>query len=542
MVRRALFWTLLIVLAVHARSLGGAALVYDDGAHVFNNPLFLPPGWHALERVWSAPFEGLFAPVAYTLWWLLAKLSYLLFGELRPVLFHGANWLLHAGVSACVFQLCARRGAGPLGAALGALCFGLHPLCVESVAWISELRGLLAALLGLLAILSLPRAWLATLLFALALLSKPAAVAVLPMAWLLDPRPWREKWRLHVGWSVMVLALVWISTQAQSGEALRVATTPAERVWIAIDALASYTRAWLMPVDLCVDAGRSPQFVLAERSWLFRGAMQSLFLGLLLVVWGLWWRRCGARDPLLSLCALAPVLGLIPFAFQNTSTVADRYAYLALLGPALSVARWQGTLRRAAWLVPAGVVAVYALLWMPLSVRQQGFWASDTALFERALAVNPRSAVAHSNLGLVALREGRLADARAQYEQALVLRPEDARARANLGLCLFQSGQVQAGLSELRAALALAPDYLRARANLVRGLMQTGETASAREQAEELVQRHPDSAEAWTLHGQVALAGGERAQARASALRALELLPGYAPARALLGEDGEPAR
>jgi predicted Zn-dependent protease len=101
---------------------------------------------------------------------------------------------------------------------------------------------------------------------------------------------------------------------------------------------------------------------------------------------------------------------------------------------------------------------------------------------------------------------------------------------------------VQAGLSELRAALALAPDYLRARANLVRGLMQAGEAAGAREQAEELVRRHPDSAEAWTLHGQVAVATGDRAQARASARRALELLPGYAPARALLGEDGGPER
>jgi tetratricopeptide (TPR) repeat protein len=351
------------------------------------------------------------------------------------------------------------------------------------------------------------------------------------MAWLLDERGWREKWRLHAGWSVMVLAQVWICAQAQSAEALRVATAPTERAWIAIDALASYARAWLMPLDLCVDNGRNPQFVLAERPWLLWAAM--------LGVWILWWRRCGVRDPLLSLCALAPVLGVIPFAFQNTSTVADRYAYLALLGPALSIARGQG---RSAWLVPMGALAACVLFWVPLSLRQQGFWKSDTALFERALAVNPRSAVAHSNLGLVALRDGRLADAKARYEQALVLRPADARARANLGLCLFQAGQVQAGLSELRAALAAQPDYLRARANLVRGLMQTGETAGAREQAQELVRRHPDSAEAWTLHGQVGLAVGDSQQARASALRALEILPDYGPARALLGEGPETGR
>jgi tetratricopeptide (TPR) repeat protein len=520
---RALVWTLMIVLAVHARSLWGGFLVYDDGAHLSNNPLFQQPGLHTLARVWSAPFEGLYAPWSYTLWWCLAQLSVVLTGGLDPRVFHAANWLLHAAVCGLVFAVCVRRGASALCAALGALCFGLHPLAVESVAWVSELRGLWSALWGLWALLLLERRALSLLCFALALLAKPAAVAWLPIAWLLDERPWRQRLGSYLPWLALALGAILIARSGQTEETLTYLPSWPERGWIALDALAHYARAFVWPLELCVDPGRNPSFVLhsAHGWWVVPG----------LALWAAWIWRAGWKWPLVSLSALLPVLGWLPFAFQNTSTVADRYAYVALLGPALCVARIESRWWR-------GVLLVLLAFWAGCSVRQQGYWRDDEALFGRVLELQPRSVVAHNNLGLVCLRSGRVSEAEQHWRTALELRPEDVRARANLGLCLFQRGAHEEGLRELGAARAREPRYLRAQANLVRGLAQLGRLEQAEREVQSLVERHPESAEAWTLCGQVALARGRREQARAAAERALELIPGYAEALALLARSG----
>lgn len=527
-VKPATLLLLALVLVVHGFSLGGEFLAFDDAIHLSNNPWFNPPSVQTLVRAWSAPLEGLYAPLSYSLWWVLAELSYAFHATLEPAWFHAANIGLHIVCTLLVQQLLLQRGASARGACLGALFFGCHPLTVESVAWISELRGLLATALGLACLYWRERRWLALGLFALALLAKPAAIACLPLVLLWDGRPWREKALRYVPWALLALACVLLAKQFQPDARQEYLPSSVERAWISMDALGSYTQNLLVPLDLCADPARSPARVLAERDWAV--LLLAPLLAFALLVWDREPKRVGFALAN-SGCALLPVLGWVSFGFQNTSTVADRYAYLALLGPALWIAQRQHPRAQLAIVLSLIACAV-------LSIRQSLYWRNDQVLFERVLQVQPASGLAHNNLGLVALRAGQIPAAEQHYRRALELNPKDTLARGNLGLAQFQLGAHAAGLDNLRLALEAEPDYLRARLNLAAGLAQLGRMEAALAQAQEACRRHPQSAEACVFLARLHAARGETQAARELAGRALQLLPNYGPARELLASLG----
>ena len=145
-----------IVLAVFWRAHGCAFLTWDDNANVTENPVVRAPSLAHLAQIWREPFAGLYVPLSYTFWALLAWFTgtSTASGELAldPAVFHVANVVLHAMCAWLVFRILARIVESDVAAAIGALLFALHPLQVESVAWVSEARGLLSALLGLTAL------------------------------------------------------------------------------------------------------------------------------------------------------------------------------------------------------------------------------------------------------------------------------------------------------------------------------------------------------------------------------------------------------
>jgi hypothetical protein len=489
--RRPLILGLLLALACVAvfGEIGRHGFVrWDDEINVYRNPYLNPVTPSNLVHFWTGTGMGkaadtVYRPLVYSVYALIAPgaaaTPYLTDGQgagldARP--FHAVSLLVHVLNTLLVFGLLRRLVKNDWAASAGAALFALHPLQVEAVAWVSGLTDLLGALFSLLALSAFvrfreagQRRWyaLATLWFALALLSKPSA-AVLPLlalildCWVLG-RPWRESVRALIGWLPLALASVAVAHHAEPVLMSGVATPWWTRPLVAGDALLLSVRHLVWPVGLGIDYGRSPGVALADRAWLS---------SLIVLVGGVcvWqsrrrypWLLAGAS---LFAATLLPTLGLIPFRFQTFSTVADRYTYLALLGPSLALAWGLAHLphRLPARLAAGSVCAAVLILMGAGSAAQVTYWRSSVALFDRALVVNPRSWMAHLNLGGILADSGRREEAVAQYKQAMRLRPNDAAKDAYAdGVTLVRQGRKAEAAADFKQALEYQPNFTPAR-------------------------------------------------------------------------------
>jgi tetratricopeptide (TPR) repeat protein len=222
-----------------------------------------------------------------------------------------------------------------------------------------------------------------------------------------------------------------------------------QRPFIAADALAFYLYKVLVPLWLTVDYGRSPPAV-AQHGWIYFSWLVPVFCGFLLWLW----RR---RAPQLVTAAavfaagLLPALGLLPFGFQSISTVADRYAYVALLGPALAFA-WVLS-RYKSRLAFAACAIILALLGAK-SALQARLWENNLSLFSHALVLNSNSWVSHYNLGLALAQKGGLDDAERHYRAALKIKPDYGRARYALANVLAAQGKFEEAIEQYRNVLS----------------------------------------------------------------------------------------
>jgi tetratricopeptide (TPR) repeat protein len=487
-----------ITLAAYAPALRGG-LQWDDAAHVTKPAL---RGLDGLRRIWcELGTTQQYYPVLHSAFWL----EHRLWGD-SVLGYHLVNVLLHAG-SACLFALLLARirAGGEAGEApgvaewLAAAVFALHPVCVESVAWISEQKNTLSLFLYLLAALaylgfdrSRRPGWyaLASGLFALALLSK-SVTATLPAALLLA-LAWRNG---RIGLRRDVLPLVpWLAAGAGSG----LFTAWVERTYIGARGQAFD----LGVIERCLLAGRVVWFYIGKLVWPVdltfiyprwqvvlgwrwgTGLFALVAAASLLLAAG---RR--GRAPLLALLffvgSLFPVLGFVnvyPFLF---SYVADHWQYLpslglialACLGGASvtgNLAARAGPLRAAvrggASAAAAGIlVALFALTW-----RQSRLYRDVPTLYADTLAKNPGCWMAHNNLGVYLNEVGSRSEAIAHLRLAVALKPDYADAHNNLGNALAKDpGQRASAVAEFEAALRLQPGMSEAEGNLGLALVGT---------------------------------------------------------------------
>lgn len=508
-------WMILIVacvLATYGRSISFDFLEsWDDDIHVTANPHLLPRSAEGMAWFWTHPYRGLYVPASYTFWMLEAAAAGGSSGRpesLDARVFRLGSLGLHAAAAVLVFVLLCTVLERGRAAAAGALLFALHPLQVEAVAWISETRGLLAAVLGLGALClharesSMPRKFLALILLALALLSKPSAMCVPLIALVLDVvllrRTARSSLAALAPWFLLACAAGLLAKRLQPDTSVAQLASWWQRPWIAADALAFYASKLLLPTGLSPDLGRTPERVLAAGL-----AAMHLALGLFLAAFVLRERarRFARASALVFVSALAPVLGLIPFEHQEISTVASRFAYLAMLGPALALGCLTERVGRRGW----GCVALGMLLiaCAVTSFRATGSWSDLRVLFERNLEVQPESARAHLLVGLALERERDFEGAAAHYRDALRLEPGKPNAHLNLGNALLHLGRTEDGLAEYDLALASRPDYRLARENLSHALMRLGRWSRAVPHLKELVAASPIDA---ALRGSLARA------------------------------------
>lgn len=554
----------LVTLLAYWPALGGG-FIWDDDGHVTTPAL---RSFQGLERIWFEPgATQQYYPLLHTAFWL----EHRLWGD-AALGYHLLNVLLHA-TAACLLGVTLRRlldgGAVPSASLrasdaevpaagrerrrcvgvewLAALLFALHPVCVESVAWISEQKNTLSAVLYLCAALAYLRFdtqrrfapyALATALFIAALFTK-TVTATLPAALLVIF--WWQRGRLS--WRRDALPLLpWFALGALGG----VFTATVERSLIGAEG-ADFA---LGPVQRCLLAGRVTWFYLGKLLWpadlVFiyprwtvdaAEPWQYLFpLGLLALIGGLAWRSRRSRGPLAAALffvgSLFPALGFVnvyPFVF---SFVADHFQYLACMGVLTLAAA--GLMRVFARLPrPGGGLAVVLLLGTlgALTWRQSRTYRDSFTLYETTLARNPDCWMAHNNLGNALVEAGRADEAIAHFEQALRLRPGHAQSESNLGDQLTRIGRAAEAIPHLERALALAPTYAEAHNNLGVALVATGRRADAITQFRDALRYQPDYAQAHFNLGLALSSGGNIAEGVPHFQEALRLKPDYADAQ-----------
>jgi Flp pilus assembly protein TadD len=556
---------------------------WDDGLFIFENPYLQSLTFDHVLAFWRAPYAELYVPLTYTLWALTAAVVRGTSahpagaGPLAPAWFHGLNLLGHLVCVLVVWRivrLFLDRTTPPQAPGLalrrvewaacgGALLFAVHPLQVEAVAWVSGFKDVLCGGLSCTAIWQylqyarssaeaaasdtpssvhgrgpLGRYWLATGAFALALLAKPTAVVVPVVAWLLDVWGWPQTWR-HRRWALLAwlgLAMLWgwFTTQVQPPAAGAFVPHVWARLLIAGDAVTFYLYKLGLPLWLGPDYGRSPA-VLLSQWWVWLTGLGSWGLA----VW-LWYQR--TRMPWLVTTAgvlvagLLPVLGLVPFSFQAYSTVADRYMYLAMLGPALALA-W-GLMRvNRPW-----VAVSCAVLLGVLGLRcawQANYWRDSVSLFEHALTVNPRSSVAYNTLGMVLAAQNRLPEATRYYTQAIRLPMRNPQAHNNLGNALSRQGKTSEAIQQYLEALRLKPTFAQAHNNLGATLANQGRVDEAIRHYTLALRLYPRYLEAHFNLGVTLARQGRFTEARQQMSEVLRLDPNHAAARQFL-ERGVP--
>jgi protein O-mannosyl-transferase len=504
--------------------------IWDDAGHVTRPDL---RSLHGLARIWfEMGATQQYYPFLHTAFWV----EHRLWGD-APLGYHLLNVLLHA-TGACLLGAALRRLAVP-GAWLAAFLFALHPVAVESVAWIAEQKNTLSGVLYFGAALAYlrfddqrrgPPYLLATALFVLALLTK-TVTATLPAALLLVF--WWRRGRL--AWRRDVLPLLpWFAAAAAAGgvtawfERTRIGAQGADfalgvvpRFLLAGRVVWFYLAKLFWPADLIFIYPRWTIDATAAWQWLFP-------LGALALVAVLW--RTRRRGPLTALLffggTLFPVLGFFnvyPFLF---SFVADHFQYLASAGVLALVATGLARLPRATGGALAGLLlaGLGALTW-----RQSAMYRDEFTLYRTTIARNPDCWMACNNLAEALTGAGRAAEAIPLLERALRLRPDFALAENNLGDDLRRLGRPQDGIPHLERAIRLQPDFAQAHNNLGVALMQVSRPAEGIAAFRRALALQPDYAQA---HLNLGLA-------EANAGRTAAAIPEFAAAARLDPANGD---
>jgi tetratricopeptide (TPR) repeat protein len=561
---------------------------YDDPEYVTDNP-HVRTGLTAPNVAWA--FTTAHSSNWHPLTWISHDLDCELFG-LDPAGHHLTSLLLHVANTLLLFLWLNGATGSRARAAWAALMFGLHPVHVESVAWVAERKDVLSTLFWMLTLLAytaytrkpgVVRYCVMAALFAAGLMSKPMVVTLPVVLLMLDwwPLGRKEPWGRLVWEKLPLLALsalasaaaVWAQRQGTS-----LATIDQLPLgWRLSNAALSYVRylvktAW--PADLAAFYPfalrgippwevASSLLLLAAASWLAFAARRRKPW----VTVGWYW----------YVVTLLPVIGIVQVGMQ---AMADRYLYVPMIGLLIALTWECGAIRSrsraAARLLPiaAGLVAAACAV---LSWRQVQYWKDGVALFEHALEVTRDNFTAHDNLGVELDRRGRFEEALAQYRETLRIKPGDLHGEENYsqanfakgerllnqgayrdaltsfqegmryrprnalahtytGLVLTQLGRLDEATAEFRSALELDPTLTRAHLGWGVVLAQSGKDEDAGREFAAAVRSDPANVEARFDLGLVQASLGRNREALESFDAALRLKPDFGPAHAARAE------
>lgn len=530
----------LLVAATYPGLLTHRFTTWDDALTIAGNPNFNPPTLDGLAWHWANAHMSLYVPLTYTAWWIVAWLGSLFVAPGSPLPawpFALTNVAIHAGAAVLVFFLVLRLANHRTGAALAAALFASHPLQVETVAWLSGTKDLLAGFLAMLALLLYLRAIdprrhdadvldsrrlvVAALVTFLATLAKPTAIVTPLLAFAIDTlalrrRPAQSLRSVAYLLAAIVPALIW-TPLVQSGPR----TTSLgliDRLLVAGDAMAFYLVKLVRPASLGIDYGRTPEAVLALPSSRFVWLIPATVAVVLVVM-----RR---REPLLAaggawmLIGVLPVLGLVPFDFQQYSTVADHYVYLSLAGAGI----WIGWVSAAHRVAPP-LVGMLVIALVIRSAVQTDVWRDSRSLFEHARTVNPDSFAAHNSLAATELLAGNAAEAARLAQRAIELRPQRVEAYVTFASAKAAVGELDLAEEAFRRAIEIAPNDSKPYSGLAGLLAQRGRLAEAMSVVGEALRLDPSDAQARLNYGTMLAERGDLVAAERELRIAVRLAP-----------------
>ncbi len=529
---------LLATLAAYSPAWQGG-MVWDDESHVTAVALRSLEG---LGRIWlDLGATAQYYPLVHSAFWIQHRL----WGD-ATLGYHLVNILLHV-LSSCLLWVILRRLDVP-GSALAAVVFALHPVHVESVAWITELKNTLSGVFFLASALACLRfdreraggAYAASAaLFCLALLSK-TVTATLPGV-LLVVFWWKRgrlEWRRDVV-PLLPFAVVgaaaglftaWVERTYMGARGADFHLTVVERGLVAGRVIWFYLGKLLWPSDLVFVY---PRWEVSEADpWQY-----AYPLGVAALLVALWFLRQRTRAPLAAFLAfggiLFPVLGLFnvyPFRF---SFVADHFQYLASI-PVIALLSAGAATLRDRWVPRASELGLVALLALAVTLGaltwgQSRQYADALTLYRTTLERNPSAWMAHGNLGAL-LRSTDPAQALVHLSAAVRLKPDLVEGQYNLGTALQELGRLDGAVAQYRKTIQLSPRHARAYCNLGNALRQQGRLEEAEHSYAEAIRLEPDLALAHSGRGRLLQVQGRLEEALRSCETAVRLDPGFAGA------------
>lgn len=562
----------ILVLIVYRGALENGFVNWDDHEYVYENPLIQSLSAHNLWEMVTGFHAGNWHPLT----WFSHAIDYQLFG-LDPWGHHLTSILLHALNTCLVFvlflKLCevaardrfAEKNVWIVGA-LAALVFGLHPLRVESVAWVAERKDLLCAFFFLSTVLlylsyqsatstkKRKRFYLLSIFtFVLALLSKPMAVTLPVVLLLLDAFPLdRFQSRIDVRkvllekfpfFLLSLLSVILTVLAQKSGAAIRTLEESGlgDRVLNAVRSVSFYLEQTLWPGQLV------PFYPFPENLSLASGAVLGSALVILAITVSTWvlWRKgkkLAGVAWLYYLVTVSPVIGIVQVGGQ---AAADRYTYLPTLSLYLllgALVVWALEVKRASFknflsvgALAAGVVVL--ILLGALTVRQIPVWKNGETLWQEVIREFPETAArAYMNLGFIYFNEGSFEKAEAQFKRAKTVNAKLADAYNNLGLIYFRENRLQEAEKEFEMARQLNPRQADAPLIFLGQIYQQQEDyEKAEANLKAALAVNPQSADARNRLGVVYYETGRLQAAEAEYLKALDLNPGHQDAHNNLG-------
>ena len=541
---------------VYAQVRTFAFVNWDDQSYITENPN-IPAGLTA-HSVWWALTTG-YSPYWHPMTWLSHLLDVQLYG-LDPGPHHVTSLLIHCVTTVLIFILFRRMTAATGRSAFVAAVFAVHPLHVESVAWIAERKDVLSTFFWTVTLLAYaayvsrpaPRRYLLVLgLFALALMSKPMVVTLPFVLLLLDVWPFGRV-RLARGdlpaWRRAVLEKIPLVVLAGATSVATIVVQHRVGAMAGLDALPWHLRASNATVAYVEYAWKAlwPTHLAAFYPYHLYAVWQVMAAAAALIAITVAVVQLRERCPYLLvgwawyLVTLAPVIGLLQAGEQR---VADRFMYVPLIGLSVAVSWGVPALanewRRIDRMLPAAAIAL-VIVCAVAARAQAAHWSDSVALWQHATRVTPDSYIAFENLGQALRERGELAEASTNYQQALVLAPAGSPAyqaviHNSLGLVLTRQGRYDAAAGHFAEAARLNPQFAEAQSNLGNALAGSGQYAAAADHYRAAVRLKPGFTEALVGLGSALVTEQRAEEAAAAYTDALRADPGLAQAHNGLG-------
>ncbi len=539
---------------VYLQLLGHDFISFDDGVYVTQNP-YVQTGLTGETITWAlTTTHGNFW---HPLTWLSHMLDCELFG-LNPGIHHLINLLFHMGNSILLFVVLRRMTGAIWRSAIVAALFALHPLHVESVAWVAERKDVLSTFFWMLTMWAyvryterpgVGRYVLVLILFVLGLISKPMVVTLPFVLLLMDYWPLG---RIRLGLPLQpdsikpqkrtIFELVWekcplfalaafgsaVAYFAQMTAMVSLGIYPVKvRIANAVVSYVTYMEKMFWPQSLSVFYPYPEYLPL----W------QTVAAGLFLLIFSAVIFKAGARFLYLPVGwlwyvgTLLPVIGLVQVAGH---AMADRYTYIPLIGLFILIA-WAVPDLLEKWRYRCVVLRVFSgglfSVLMILTWVQVRYWEDSMALFNHAINATNNNYLAHNSLGAALLGEGRLAEAIKHFREALRIRPDYAEANNNLGNAFADQGDIETAIRHYSEALRVKPNAAEIHVNLGSVLLRKGRLNEAARHYSEALRIKPDFAGAHNNLGIILAYQGDLARAISHFREALRLDPGDASAR-----------